>query len=290
MSVAIKCIKESLAKPNLSKKARQALETRLAELEKPSLPSPVKHTVTKDSAKRSELMIMHPELGNVGHILRSLVDNTASYRYRGLLDRSILSYQDIWQTGMLGALRALGRYDISKGASLKTFLEWRVNGAIVDLMRTVDCAKRTDRERVNKVIEKHREVAQELQNEIPKTLIAREMGKEYEDAFMITSSRIISLDGSVVSGNEDLLFVEIIPSEEMGPYDLMIENTWIEKLWEIIENLSERDRAIASMLLEETRPIDISVMFNISESRISQIKAYIVKEIRLGLKGYIWNE
>ncbi len=301
MSLAIKCLKESLAKPNLSKKVQQILKERLIELEERELKKQQapRSKTKKASPSRSissypvfggdmgNLSKKHPVLGDVGNQLKEIVNKAAVFHYKKVPRYSLITYQDMWQAGMLGALKALGRYDLSKGASLQTFLFKRVTGEIQDLLRSVDHLKRKQRDWIKKIYEKHDELIYEMQTEISRVTAAWNMGKKYKTALELAS--LLSLEGpSPYAGKEakHAELLETIPSDSIDPFEAFAIVVRRKKLWELLEALPERERIIATLYSEGATLVDIGSVFGLSESRISQIRTKTLKKLRWGLKDY----
>lgn len=85
--------------------------------------------------------------------LQALVLKIARY-LASQLPSGIDLLEDFTQAGWVGAIKAVDSFDASAGASLKTYANYRIRGAILDFMREEDSLSRDERERTERNIEK----------------------------------------------------------------------------------------------------------------------------------------
>ncbi len=234
----------------------------------------------------ADFALPHPGMDDIGEILTEMVGKIANYHYKGLPESHLFNYDDLYQSGMLVALKALPRYDPSKGVSLKTFLWKRIKGGMQDLMREVDYVKRTDREKIRKLKNKFEATMRDWKCHVPISFVATSMGTDYENCLGLLSDPTNSLEDKRFNGSDGKL-LDIIQSDEKDPFDIVADQTRNEKLLTLIKRMDARKRLILGLYYkEELTLIEIGNILNISEGRVSQIKTETINELREKLKGY----
>lgn len=80
-------------------------------------------------------------------IYMPLVRRLAAYQFRKMAVNSVVSFDDLMSYGSFGLIRAVERFDPSKGFTFATYGSRRINGAMLDGLRQTDWVPRNEREK-----------------------------------------------------------------------------------------------------------------------------------------------
>jgi RNA polymerase sigma factor for flagellar operon FliA len=198
--------------------------------------------------------------------------------------------EDLYSAGVLGLLDAFGRFDPSKQVKFSTYAQFRIRGAILDSLRTLDWSPRELRHKgraVEQAIQTliaqfHRsptdiEIAQKLN--MPLTAYQQLLGE-------LNGLEIGSLhsERSEDSDEEELDLIPGRPDDD--PLFHYLDGEMRQRLIEAINDLPERERLIMTLYYyEETTMKEIGIILGVVESRVSQIHASAVLHLRARLSA-----
>lgn len=197
---------------------------------------------------------------------------------------SYISREDLYSAGCLGLVSAIERYDPSREAKFTTYAITRIRGAIIDELRHHDVLGRVTRDRVQRIQEAESNLANE-NKEITAEEVAAKAGltmEEYWDAELgIQAARMISLSELAEDGEHSL--ADLLPqrtSQEPG-YEMELD-----ELIQVVTNmLTERQKMLVVLYYHKELTLkEIGKIMNISESRVCQLHAEMVQEVRKKLK------
>jgi RNA polymerase sigma factor for flagellar operon FliA len=218
-----------------------------------------------------------------GFVLRhtDLVRKVAYQMIRGMPRN--LDVEDLIQTGMVGLLEAAQRYEGRMGASFATFALPRIRGAMLDWSRRSDWGSRSTRRRIKK-IEQARVSIETKTGEMAKApALAEATGMTLDIYFRVvrdvSMSVQLSLDEMARSG-EDGLSTEPV-DDRAGPAEELEREQMVRALSAAIDALPEDERTIFLLYYDEERLMrEIGAMYDLSESRISQIHKRTLERLR----------
>ncbi len=204
--------------------------------------------------------------------------------------------EDMINTGVLGLIDAIEKYDPEKGVKLSTYAEIRIRGQIIDSLRKLDWIPRNVRQKARHIENAIHEVEQKLGREASPEEIAEYLGISVEEymkyAEKIANSGFVSID-TTVGNDEDssTKLWQVISINDDTP-DKYVEEQELKKiLSDIISKLNERERLIITLYYyEELSMKEIGEILGLTESRISQIHTKTMKKIRKMVEKYISRE
>ncbi|WP_027121174.1 RNA polymerase sigma factor [Mycoplasma leonicaptivi] len=225
--------------------------------------------------------------------LRLVINNAKKYKNRGL------SFIDLIAEGNGGIMKAVQKYDVSKGYKFSTYATWWIRQAIT---RAVADQARTIRvpvhmvETINKVAKAERELYQELGYEPSEQQIAERIGNGFTDDKVRYIRKIntdpISLDKQVGKEN-DSQFSDFVKDETvMNPVDYSSNEELSKVLDEMLKSLDKDDRELICKRFgvgidENGNKYEIhsleelaKLRNNVSKERIRQIENKILKKLK----------
>ena len=197
--------------------------------------------------------------------------------------------EDLYSAGVLGLLDAFGRFDPSKQVLFRTYAQFRIRGAILDSLRTLDWGPRELR-RKGRAVEQAIQMLTAQLNRSPTDIeIAQKLNIPL-DAYQQLLGELKGLEiGSLHavraeedSGEEELVYVPSRPEDD--PLFRYLDGELRERLTKAINDPPERERLIMTLYYyEETTMTEIGLILGVSESRVSQIHASAVLHLRARL-------
>jgi RNA polymerase sigma factor for flagellar operon FliA len=205
---------------------------------------------------------------------------------------SHIELEDLINSGVIGLMDAIEKFDPDKGVRFETYAEFRIRGAILDELRAQDWVSRSVRQKANQLSRAYAELEQKLGRSATDEEVMAELGLDRESFYkLVDRVRSISLiNWDEITGREKLDGTTgEIPSDfwkGTDPFrDLNIRRVR-QVLQNAIEVLPEKERIVVSLYYyADLNMKEIGEVLDITESRISQIHTKAV----LRLRGKILN-
>jgi RNA polymerase sigma factor for flagellar operon FliA len=199
---------------------------------------------------------------------------------------------DLINTALIGLHDALEKYDESRGTKFETYAIWRIKGAVLDELRSMDWASRTTRRKAREIERVCQKLDQRLGRAASDEETAAAMGISLHEYLRlleeVRGTVLLSLDQSLqVDDEHDLAgLADMIEDTNVENFLGLIEREESRRqLLGLINGLSEQERLVVALYYYEEMTLkEIGEALRISESRVSQIhtKAILRLKGRLG--------
>lgn len=198
---------------------------------------------------------------------------------------------DLINTGILGLIDAIDKFDPSKEVKFKTYAEIRIKGAILDELRAMDWIPRSIRKVINKLIDAYHELEQRLGRPAEDEEIAEELGLKMEEFYQLLKQAagvpLISLDGLVDHEEKRRSILSCLEDHKsVNGFGILGLNELKDTIANAIEDLPEKERQVISLYYyDELTMKEIGKVLDLTESRVSQIHTKAVLRLRVRINN-----
>ncbi len=204
-------------------------------------------------------------------------------------------FDELISAGSLGLIDAVDKFDPSKHVSLKTYAQYRIKGAILDELRSMDTYSRSMRKKIQDITKAVKSVEDRKGASASDEEICEQLGVDLETYYdMLThihGASVLSLDEFIKSSKNDTYsqtrFQSGIKGED-NPADCFDKEELKHVLAQTIKTLSEKEQMVVSLYYyDELTLKEIGEVLTLTESRICQIHTAILVKLKARLQDYM---
>ena len=197
--------------------------------------------------------------------------------------------EDLVSAGVVGLMDAFAKFDPEKKVQFRSYAQFRIRGAILDSLRTLDWSPRELRRKGRAVEEAIRVLTARLGRPPGEGEVAEEMGLGIGDYQQLLGELkgleigTLHVERNEDSGEDELAYVPGRPEED--PLFCCLRGELEERLADAIAHLPERERLVMTLYYyEEMTMREIGLALRVVESRVSQVHASAVMHLRAALR------
>lgn len=197
--------------------------------------------------------------------------------------------EDLVSAGVLGLMDAFAKFDPDKKVQFRSYAQFRIRGAIIDSLRTLDWSPRELRRKGRAVEEAIRVLTARLGRPPGEAEVAAELELSLDEYQQLLGDLkgleigTLHIEHNEDSGEEELAYIPGSPEED--PLFRCLRGELEERLTQAINQLPDRERLVMTLYYyEEMTMREIGLALGVVESRISQVHASAVVHLRAALK------
>ena len=203
-----------------------------------------------------------------------------------------IDVDDLVNSGILGLIDAIEKFDPSREVKFKTYAEIRIKGAILDELRAMDWIPRSIRKVINRLVDAYHELEQQFGRPAEDEEVAGQLGLKMEEFYGLLKQSagvpLISLDVLIDYDEKkrNILSCLVDPKSE-DAFGVLGLSEVKDAVAKAIEDLPEKEKqVIALYYYDELTMKEIGRVLDLTESRVSQIHTKAILRLRVRVKGF----
>jgi len=204
---------------------------------------------------------------------------------------SSVDINDLINDGVFGLMDAIEKYDGSRSVKFETYAVTRINGAILDALRSLDWVPRTIRQRARELERAYEALETRLGRAPTNEELAAHLDLSPEELDRAVKhargSTLVSLEELLPNQSGDgLALADTLKDEESDVTRDLEHDELRAELVRTVESLPPQERAVIQLYyFEGQRLREIKTVLGVSESRVSQIHSAAVAHLKKILRG-----
>jgi RNA polymerase sigma factor for flagellar operon FliA len=234
--------------------------------------------IQSDEGERNRLLMEN--LPQVHYIARRIHDRLPRH----------LSLEDLVNSGVVGLLEAIQKFDASRGTQVKTFAELRIRGAILDSLREMDWSPRALRRKSRQLEESHSRLRHALNRSPSEQELAQDMRISVDELrALLCDLQGLNL-GSIEALEQEAdkrgqIFKNARNSPDEDPYRSCLQSELQRYLAMAVNELPDREKKLLALYYKEDLTMkEVGAVLGIGEGRVSQLHSAIMARLRVRLQ------
>lgn len=202
-----------------------------------------------------------------------------------------IEVDDLINSGILGLIDAIEKFDPSREVKFKTYAEIRIKGAILDELRAMDWIPRSIRKVINRLVDAYHELEQQLGRPARDEEIAEQLGLEIEEFYELLKQAagvpLISLDGLLNHDEKKRSILSCLEDpKSANTFGILGLSEIKDVIVKAIDDLPEKEKQVISLYYyDELTMKEIGKVLDLTESRVSQIHTKAVLRLRVRIRN-----
>ncbi len=200
---------------------------------------------------------------------------------------------DLVSSGIVGLIEAVDRFNPEYGTKIETFVRQRIKGAILDYLRKLDFLPRSARDRKKEIERAYYKLEEKNGKPPTEEEVAEYLGITLEK--LLKELQILGADyvGSFVpkkvnDENNEIILYYVEDTGEENPEVKLEKEELQEFLKKALLELPQKERLVLTLYYYEDMNLkEIGKVMNVSESRVSQIRAQAIIRLRNKFKDFL---
>ena len=201
-----------------------------------------------------------------------------------------LDVEDLASVGVIGLMDAMTKYDPRREANFKTYAEFRIRGAMLDEIRSMDWVPRSVHERIGLL----QRTESSLMRRLGRSPTDEELAAALDMSVDQLGDFLAAAQGAIVMSLEDLgvhdsdgdkIVRMLVDTQHPDPLSMVVTQRVRTALEQAIEELPEKERLVLTLYyVEELTMKEIGTVLGITESRVCQIHAKTIVRLKAQLQ------
>jgi RNA polymerase sigma factor for flagellar operon FliA len=200
-----------------------------------------------------------------------------------------IEIDDLISWGIVGLLDAISKYDPGKEASFSTYAQFRIRGAVLDHLRSLDWVPRSVRQKASMIEKVSHGLEGALGRPPTEEEIAEELGMTLE-AYQELLTRVGEMtlfsieDLGFQTGEERFRLEQRLEDGEVDPLGALLTRERVRQVATAVGRLPEREQLVITLYYQEDLTMkEVGAVLGLTESRVSQLHS----QAMLRLKGHL---
>jgi RNA polymerase sigma factor for flagellar operon FliA len=204
-----------------------------------------------------------------------------------------IEIQDLINSGVLGLMDAIQKFDPAKEVKFETYAEYRIKGSILDSLRALDWVPRSVRKVATMLENTYADLEKKLGRPAQDEEVAEAMDVDVDKLHKLMSRvshvSMVSLERDSRNSTQTSLLDRLISPGDVTGFDKLDTEELRDVLAESIERLPEKEQTVVALYYyDEMTMKQIGKVLNLTESRVSQIHTKAVLRLRGKLRKFYY--
>ena len=205
-----------------------------------------------------------------------------------------ISKDDLISSGTLGLIDAVDKYDPKRNILFKTYAEFRIKGAMLDELRSLDWVPRSVRKKSQQLENAYHQIEKQLGRPATDEEVAASMDLSMQEFHRLLNEvrgvSLVDMDSMRPLGqnnNRKDLFESLADADAQNALEALGLREVRDVIAEAIDNLPEKERTVVAMYYyEELTMKEVGEVMGYTESRISQLHTKALLRLKNRLRRY----